>query len=402
VSHPRQPFDERNFRPAGLVDRGGRPWPLDRPWSYDPSARRAAEARRRRDQRHLPFLAEPLPDRSPDSFDLAELIDAVSDPVRSFVHRRLQLQLAAAADGTPTQLPVDIAGLERWKVGDRLVSAVRLGLDPEAWLDTERRRGSLPPGALGDHEADDLLTAVTVLDEAVRRLDVGEERGAVSIDVRLPDGTRIVGSVADAGTGSARGPARLGFGSLKPSYRLAGWIDLLALVATDPAGDWRSVVVNYDKKKRRAQVVHLTPRGADAATRQADALAGLTAAVEVARRARCEPLPMFPNLTHAVHEAHADGRRARSTDWRNRMGWADGDKVHAALAFGDHELGDLYEIGSRPDDPFDEPSRLVGWARYLWERVEASVVDLEAAPASDVDVDAEAGAEAGATAGSGR
>lgn len=383
VHHPRQPFDERNFVPGALAEG---------PWSHDPGARRAAEARRARDQTRLTFLADPLPDLSPDTFDLAELIDAVSDPVQSFVRRRLQLQLTAAAESTPTQLPVDIAGLERWKVGDRLVSAVRLGLDPEAWLDIERRRGSLPPGALGDAEADDLLTAVTVLDEAVRRLGVGVDHDAVSIDLELPDGTRIVGAVADASTAGstdgARGPARIGFGSLKPRYRLAAWIDLLALAATDPDGPWRSVVVNYDKKVKRAQVVELRPRGDDAETRAADALAGLQVAVEVARRARREPLPMFPNLSHAVHQAHADGRRARTSDWRDRMGWGDGDKPHAALAFGDHELADLYDLSTRADDPFDDPERMVGWARYVWGQVDASVLDAEAARAAQ-------GAEAG-------
>ena len=143
------------------------------------------------------------------------MIDAVSDPVSSFVRRRLQLQLTSASEGTPTQLPVHFVGLERWKVGDRLVQAVRRGLDPEEWLATERRRGSLPPGALGDASAEELTGAVEVLDEAVERLRIGgSDVETISVDVVLADGTRVVGSVPDSFVDGPRGPAAVGFGSM--------------------------------------------------------------------------------------------------------------------------------------------------------------------------------------------
>lgn len=387
VHHARQAFDERNF----LAEGGPGP-DLPAPWSHDPAARRAAEARRHRAQEALPFVGEPLEDLDPDTFELAELIDAVSDPVASFVRRRLQLHLPEAEESASTQLPVDFGGLERWKVGDRMIEVIRRGVDVEDWLATERRRGSLPPGVLGDAGADDLRTTAAVLEEAVQRLDVaGDERGSVPVDLRLADGTRVVGSVITSLDGDAPGPARIGFGRMKPKYRLAAWIDLLALTATHPEKAWRSVVVNYKKPSGKqkggaragvAQVVDLSMRGGDADERRAGALEGLEAAVEVARRARREPLPIFPNLTHAVHEADKAGRRAKGNDWRDYNGWADGDKVHATLVFGDLDLDELYELASRSDDPFDEPNRLQGWARYVWDRYESSTVDAEAVRAA--------------------
>lgn len=378
TDHPRQAYDEDNFRVGRLGPRS---------WSHDPTARQAAEARRRRAQHRLAFLAEPLPDLEPDTFELAELIDAVADPVRSFVRRRLQLQLTSASEGTPIQLPVNFVGLDRWKVGDRMVEAVRRGLDPDEWLAIERRRGSLPPGALGDASAADLAAAVDVLEGEVERLHIGgTDRATVSIDLTLPDGTRVVGSVADSFTDGPGGPASVGFGRMKPTYRLAAWLQLLAVVAADADRPWRSVVLNYDQKKSAAQVVDLRPRGDDAAARREAAIDGLEVAVEVARRARREPLPMFPNLTWEVHEADKADRTAADSAWRDYQGWADGDKPHTHLTFGDHELADLYAIASRPDDPFDDDSRLRGWAGYLWQSYERSAVDVEAESAEPAAV----------------
>ncbi|MCB0978360.1 MAG: exodeoxyribonuclease V subunit gamma [Acidimicrobiales bacterium] len=370
IHHPRQPFDERNFLADGVV-------PGDGPWSHDPSARLAAEARRVRDQMRIPFMAAPLEHGDQDTFDLVELVDAVSDPVRSFVRRRLQVQIPDAAEGTPTRLPVEFSGLARWNVGDRLVSAVRRGLDPEHWLETERSRGTLPPGGLGDEKVEELLRAVEVLRAEAVRLNVADEVDTVSVDIELPDGARIVGSVATNSLAQPHGPARIGFGSMKPKYKLAAWIDLLALVATDPEASWRSVLLNIDGKSN-PQVADLRPVD-DIATRRRDsALSGLSRAVEVARRARCEPLPMFPTLSHAVHQAAKTGERAKDDDWRDFRGFADGYKPAASLVFADHSLTDLYEIASRHDDPFDDPSRLVGWARYVWEEFERSVLDVGA------------------------
>ncbi|MBX3314558.1 MAG: exodeoxyribonuclease V subunit gamma [Actinobacteria bacterium] len=376
TSHPRQAFDERNFVPGGLS--------VATAWSHDPTARLAAEARRHRQQEHLPFLAEPLPALDPDTFELSELIDAVCDPVSSFVRRRLQVQLSPAADAIPIQLPVDVVGLDKWKVGDRLLAAIRRGLDPQEWLLNEQRRGRLPSGALGDVSTSGIIAEIGVLSDAIERLHIGAvDLGATSIDLVLDDGTRVVGSVDHAFDEGPQGPAHIGFGRMKPRYRLAAWIELLALVATDPERPWRSVVLNQDKGKE--QLVDLRPSGDDPAARRADALGGLAVALEVARRARCEPLPMFPNLTYAVHEADKVGKRALRKEWQGHQGWADGDKPIARLAFGDRDLDDLYAITRRDDDPFEDAGRLEGWARYVWQRYESTTVDAALLAAAEAD-----------------
>lgn len=373
--HPRQPFDERNFVDGALGDVG--------PWSFDPAARSAATARRQRSQLALSFLDEPLPARDLSVFELSDLIAAVSDPVQFFLSRRLQIRLPEEQEAPPTQLPVVFNGLGRWSVGDRMIHAVRRGVDIDGWLRTERLRGSLPMGALGDQAELDLRETAELLLGAAQRLEIGPDLPPVSIDLTLPSGARVVGSVAQSFTGGAQGPARIGFGSLKPRSRLASWLDLMALVLTDPAGDWRAAVVNYEKPTAkngtgRAATVLLRPRGVGVEDRQALAIASLERAVEVTRRSHREPVPLFPSFSHAVHESAKDGRSPKSDQWRNAMGWGDGDRAHVALVFGDVEVSDLARIDRLPDDPFDDDRRVRGYARYLWTGLEDATIDDEA------------------------
>ena len=451
VRHPRQGFDDRCFVPGALGSGTA-------PWSFDPAARRAAEARRRQAEVAEPFLPEPLPDRAAavparsapsggaagagapiETFELAELAQAVTDPVRRFLDRRLQVRLPEAEEAPSTVLPVELKGLERWQVGDRLITALRRGVDLDEWVRSERRRGSLPPGGLGADAEQDLRWAADALLGAAERLGVGAAGGPdaepVAVDLLVPMGAgsgpaggegeagagaggevvRIVGSVEQDFAGPHRGPARLGFGSMKEKYRLVAWLDLLALVATDPEASWQAAVVNYQKGKRglrgEAQVSCIRPSGADPAERRAAALDGLRVAVDIARRSRCEPLPIFPTFSAAAHRRAADGKSPLAKDWRSFQGWGDGDKPQARLVFGDLDHHDVLALPCTDHDPFGpaeragapaggDRSRVLAWARRLWDAHDASVVEVAEAPGADGDA-AGGPVAGGAGAGSG-
>ena len=46
-------------------------------------------------------------------------------------------------------LPVELSGLDRWRVASRLLEARLAGIDNDRWSAVEGRRGTLPPGSLG-------------------------------------------------------------------------------------------------------------------------------------------------------------------------------------------------------------------------------------------------------------
>ncbi len=120
VRHPLQPFDPRNFEAQALM-RG-------RTWSFDPvtlDGARALIAPRARPRR---FLEDRLPPRAARVIELADLVRFVEHPVRAFLRQRLGISLRGGVDEIEDGLPVELDGLERWAVGQRLLEALRAGV----------------------------------------------------------------------------------------------------------------------------------------------------------------------------------------------------------------------------------------------------------------------------------
>ncbi len=368
--HPRQPFDERCFTPGALVD--------GRPWSFDPSGRAAAEARRHRTAEAPPFLASPLSAVDQPVVDLADLRRAVEHPIQRFVERRLQVVLPREEDARPTRLPVTLVTLDRWQVGDRLLTTALADGDVERWARLEEQLGTLPPGSLGTDKVAELRADVARLVEAAQ--DHGFRPGppdVFPIDCELPDGTRIVGSVAGRLAEPEPGPALIGYGSAKSKHRLAAWLELLALTATDPRRAWRSVTIHRDKDKAPT-VTDLVVTGS-VEERRAHALDGLTVAVDLLRRSDREPVPLFPSVSEALHHDVV-----RPGLWTNRRGFADRHDRFVAFTYGHLDLPDLLAIPSRPDDPPGFDPRVARYATYLWTAVERTAATRQATPVGAV------------------
>src|SRR5918999_2446588 len=113
VRHPLQPFDERNFTNGELVG--------DRVWSFDHVALDGARALA--GERAAPgrFLAAPLPPRDDRLIALADVVRFVERPVRAFLRQRLGISVAEYDDEVEDALPVELDGLGRWSVGQRLL-----------------------------------------------------------------------------------------------------------------------------------------------------------------------------------------------------------------------------------------------------------------------------------------
>lgn len=363
-SHPRQAFDDGCFTP-GRLGAG--------PWSFDRLALAAAEARAARTSTTLPpFLSRPLPPLDCRRIDLADLHAYLKHPTREFLRQRLGVRVPKVEDAVAPVLPIVMGGLDRWKVGTDLLAHLFDGVDEATWADVERRVGNFPPGVLGEVERDAVATDARALAQVCRRLGVRPGPGdLVPVAVTLDDGTRLVGSVVDRvghdalGVG-VRGPLRVTYSKTKAEQHLAAWLDLLVLVAARPEVEWRSVSVARSAKPGTApEVLVLLPPGgdgADAAERARLARDGLAVAVDCYRRGMCEPVPLFPQVSRAVHLG--DGARKA---WGDMFG--DQADVSHQLVFGLVDFDDLAALPREAHDPPGPSTRLACFARHLWDAV---------------------------------
>ena len=270
--HPLQPFDPDNF----VAERG-------RPFSFDRAALRGARAAARvRQPARGAFGPGPI---SPVSLDdviaLTDLVRFFSHPARALLRLRARL-VVESGDGDPgsDQLPVELDGLERWDIGERLLERHLRGADLDRIAAAEWRRGSLPPRAFGQLALDQVLTTVREIADQARGYLAGEPG---SLDARVDIGGGLVAGTVQPLYGQAL--VRVGYARLSARQRLASWLQLLALSAAHPDRPWRAVTVG-----RGGRSV-LGPVDPDWAGR---VLADL---VELYRTGLAEPLPFAPRTS---------------------------------------------------------------------------------------------------------
>jgi exodeoxyribonuclease V gamma subunit len=362
VAHPRHPFDEKCLERGGLV--------RDQVWSYSPSDLEAAERRRGRPPERRPFLDRPLDGGDDEVVELEELRSFLRDPVGTFVQRTLGARLPRRVEEVDDVLPVELDGLETYRVGQELLDARVRGREDEAWRQVERARGTLPPGVLEDGLFD------TLSQEVDRMIVEGRSRGVRAvpagvreIDITLPGGTRIVGVVPLGLDGPTPGPGRVVFSRPKRVQHLEAWLELMALTAAEPGTAWRSVVVTRTKRGTKTmEPVDLTS-SSPVATRERDALAALSVVVDLYRRGRRQPIPLFAEYSGAVHEG-----TGRGAAWQSFGGRGDGARPAVRLVFGDVTESEIFGLEPWEGDPGGEGGRVQRYARRLWETVRTTTV----------------------------
>ena len=242
ITHPLQPFDPRNFRDGELVP--------GLVWSFDPVAAEGARALVAGPRAAPDFLPHPLDVRDESTIELAALVRFVGHPIREFVRSRLGVSLREVGDELPDGIPVDLDGLEKWAVGDRMLRAVRRHLDVDAWIAGEQARGTLPPGDLGMRLIQDIAPSV---DEIAIEASVcqGDRRAQpVSVDIPLSDGRRVVGTVPEVFDELVM---LTGYSRLGAKARLQAWVYLLALTNEDPGRRYRSLVIGRNPTSGRTK-----------------------------------------------------------------------------------------------------------------------------------------------------
>ncbi|MBF6192643.1 exodeoxyribonuclease V subunit gamma [Nocardia implantans] len=350
--HPLQSFDRRNFR-------------AEHPFSFDTVALAGAHAADGPVRPRPAFLAAPLPAAQTADVALADLISFAEHPVRAFLWQRLGLRVPEHDEDIADRLPIELDGLAKWELGERLLAARLTGADPAGLRAAEWRRGTLPPFGFGAAVLDEVEHTVDRLVRAAQADYTGPAR-AVDIAVDLGNGRRLTGTVPEV-----RGDTlvRTTFSRLAPKHRIGAWVSLLALTVTEDR-PWRAVSTGRGQFGRPAWRCELTPPDAPAAMeilRQLVALrdAGLT-----------EPLPVAPTATAVYAE-----RRFRGANTEDAIAAAEREfngGPNGPGPFGDHtdrHLRYIWGPAPRLDDlmaapaPAGEPgesTRFGALARRMW------------------------------------
>jgi exodeoxyribonuclease V gamma subunit len=351
VEHPLQPFDARNFEPGALA--AGRTWSFDR---VAADGARALHGARRAvtgflDGR-LGALDEPL-------VDLDDLVRFVQHPTRAFLRQRLGVGLSDDDDDLADTIPIELDGLQRWGVGDRLLAARIAGVAPEDAVAAERARGLLPPLALGQRVVDDVWPLVDAI--AARAATTIAAGAARTIDVRVdlgPPGV-VAGSV-----GGVHGPTLMTvtFATVAPKHRLGAWVRLLALSAAHPHETFDAVTIGRAGRRLGVASIPAIP-----AERALELLAEL---VELYRHGLREPLPIYARTSELLARRPA----AAAGEWETTdqsFPKEDRDPEHQLRFRGVLPFAQLLAERPRPDEEgagwTADGSRAARYAHRLWD-----------------------------------
>lgn len=116
----------------------------DSPFSFD--ERMLATARAKRNPAVTRSISSPIPEIS--QIQLSSLVALLHNPVKFFLTHRLGL---VPEDEQPPRagIPLDVRGLDRWTIGQRMLSLVESGHDTTDVMQAEWRRGTVAPGEIG-------------------------------------------------------------------------------------------------------------------------------------------------------------------------------------------------------------------------------------------------------------
>jgi len=373
VQHPLQAFDPVNFTPGKLGVRSA--------WRFDDAELAGAKAVTADRHPRAVFLPEMLPPVEGTTVQLASLVRFLEHPVKAFLRERLGFYSDDFAEQLSDALPVELGPLERWALGDRLLETRLAGASSERALAAERGRGLLPPGPLGDAalaEVDAVVEALVAVLEGLP--DAKAPAAAIEVNVALPNGFSLVGTVPGAHRGTI---LRCTYSKLRPKHRLRAWAQFLALSAAHPELFPSAVTIGQGEgstaSRPRVTVSTLGPLQSGEADIRARAVELLQVLVDLYRRGMREPLPIYcatsaawaaaasPGSTQVPHEA-ARGRWA--SNWEEFPG-EDADAEHIAVLGPDFPFEELVQWLPRPDEEgqgwaMDEPTRLGRLAMRLW------------------------------------
>ena len=303
--HPLQPFSPRYFDGSS-----------SQLFSYDHTlceGARALVGRSETVERRLvpPLFDRPLPEREDgDDLQLAQLVRFFENPVRHLMRQRLGVDLRKRDAATNDREPVELDGLERYRLGDVLLGLCLEGVADERLETLTRASGLLAPGTPGHLDHESVMTTVVPMAQRVRALRQGGRRADLPLSRRLHNGTKLLGSLDDLW---ASGLVRHQFARVSGKNVIALWLRHLAL-CWEGTGPQRSHLVGRGK---RHALTTLTLRPVDEPERH------LVDLVSLYRLGQRGPLHLFPKssatFVRTLHEGKSEQAawRAATTLWLN-------------------------------------------------------------------------------------
>lgn len=382
--HPLTDHDPRNFAmtpaPAAtpaVAELGAAPAV---PWGFDTAALAAAQARVGERTPARPFVETPLPDLSGDTIALDDLVDFLTHPARAFVRQRLGLSLPGDDGQTPSEaIPSTLRGLDAWRVGDAIVGAWLDGQDAERAVEVIRARGLVPPGELATEDMRTVREHAQRIVALCERIGIAAatSRVGMDVDVALPDGRRLTGTVPDT---VKAGLLSVGYSRVSPKRRLATWARWLALVAHDPSSEPKAVTVGRHAWKRgRAQASVLEPARLPHVDARAAATEQLARLVDLYDRGMRAPIPLYCDSSAKSAEQRRSGELATryvDKEWETNsyapFPREDVDPYHLLVLGGQVPTDDLFAercVDTDEGSWVDDDRRLVAYAWRLWEPI---------------------------------
>jgi exodeoxyribonuclease V gamma subunit len=366
VRHPLQPFDTRNFDSDALVP--GITWSFARTTLEGARALVGPRAQTGR------FLPEPLPSLDTELIELDDLVRFVQHPVRAFLRQRLRITVSDVSDEIEDDLAVEMDGLQRWGVGQRLLEACLAGVDGRSAILAEIARGTLPPGLLGEPVIRQLYPTVeTILTEARALMADGAEPGPVDVHVELADGRLLTGTV------SAVEDLLLqtSFSRVAAKHRLSSWVRFLAATATHPQRAFSAATVGRASGRATVTVARIPASEGEPEHRRWLALEHLRALVELYDRGMREPLPIYCASSAAYAQSASRGEDARAAaegEWKSPWNYEkeDAELEHQLVLGGIRTIEDVFTETPHAEErgpgwQMSETSRFGRLARRLWD-----------------------------------
>jgi exodeoxyribonuclease V gamma subunit len=312
-----------------------------------------------------------------DLIPLGDLVAFVQHPVKSFLRQRLGLSLRSD-DGRPADaLDIDLDGLGRWGVGERLLGALLDGGDLDRACAAEAARGLLPPGVLGDRVLAEVRGKAAAVAEAALAAAAGP-RSSLEVDVELADGRRVAGTVPDV-VGPVLRSASVS--KLAPKHRLAAWVRFLGTSGTHADRPLTSATIGWGRGA--ADVVRFGILAGTAEGREAQARRFLAILVDLYDRGMREPLPLWCDTSHRYASARRAGNDNPMDDaaryWTSSFDWDKEDKEaeHVLVLGGQLTFADATSALPLDDESGEgwepgEDTRFGRLARRLWDPILAA------------------------------
>ena len=247
------------------------------------------------------------------------------------------------------------------------------------WVEAEFRREAAGPPTLANKSLMEVADAVGNLIELAPSINPTAQDGEVSADdshsqfelividqiVELPAqdeqaarSVRIHGELSVDPQNASIGSLR--FTRAKDKDHLQLFIDLLLLGLVRPEQEWVGTAIRRARKGAKAIALSGTICGK---TDPAQVQSGLAVVVDLYCRAQREALPMFGDISRACVAG-------------GTMSWPSRSRPEANVAFGDYQLDELLALPRLSHDPDRADTRVLSYARYLWDEVEAVVHEV--------------------------